>query len=66
LLQTLNVQLQLNPQTQPKMEYANSTPPPSLKSFIQTNIRQILLGSDLNRYSRQASRKNHAFGTPFC
>jgi hypothetical protein len=46
-------------------EYAKPTPLPSLKSFIQTNIRQILLGSDLDCYSRQATLKNHAFETPF-
>ena len=39
--------------------------PACLKSFVRENCQAILLSSDLDAYSRQGVRKNHAAQTPF-
>jgi hypothetical protein len=51
--------------TTPDSKQSSKSPPPTLKSFVQTNIRQILLGSDVDCYNRRGSRKNHETQTPF-
>ncbi|PLW48230.1 hypothetical protein PCANC_05265 [Puccinia coronata f. sp. avenae] len=41
------------------------SPSASMKNFVRTHIRQILLSSDLDCYGRRGSCKNHAARTPF-